>query len=342
MSKEIGNLKYVSLGVLVLQTTSLVLLMRVSRRVPEEDLYLASTAVVLAELMKLVACLLMVFFESGDFRVFYEVLHSHILSKPVDTIKVAVPAFLYTIQNNLLYLALSNLDAATYQVTYQLKILTTALFSVLLLGRKLNMLKWFSLTLLFAGVALVQLPQGEPSEDEPRIGLTAVVGVGAVIAACLTSGFSGVYFEKILKGSDVSLWLRNIQLGFFGFLFALAGTYTYDGRAVLETGFFHGYTNTVWIVVILQAFGGLVIAVVIKYADNILKGFATSISIVLSCLLSYFLLDDFIPTIYFLIGAVLVMVAVFLYSLPNTSVPPHNPHPVSQTEGTDKPRIPPT
>lgn len=42
--------------------------------------------------------------------------------------------------------------------------------------------------------------------------------------------------------------------------------------------------------------GGLVIAVVIKYADNILKGFATSASIMVSTLISYFLLNDFKPT----------------------------------------------
>lgn len=45
-----------------------------------------------------------------------------------------------------------------------------------------------------------------------------------------------------------------------------------------------------------QALGGLVIAAVIKYADNILKGFATSLSIILSTLISYFLLEDFEPT----------------------------------------------
>lgn len=46
----------------------------------------------------------------------------------------------------------------------------------------------------------------------------------------------------------------------------------------------------------LQALGGLVIAAVIKYADNILKGFATSLSIILSTLISYFWLQDFDPT----------------------------------------------
>ena len=71
--------------------------------------------------------------------------------------KLLIPSGLYTLQNNLLYIALSNLDAATYQVTYQLKILTTALFSVLMLGMKLDSFKWISLVLLMAGVSLVQV-----------------------------------------------------------------------------------------------------------------------------------------------------------------------------------------
>ena len=43
------------------------------------------------------------------------------------------------------------------QVTYQLKILTTAMFSVVMLGKQLNATKWISLVLLMGGVALVQV-----------------------------------------------------------------------------------------------------------------------------------------------------------------------------------------
>ena len=47
-----------------------------------------------------------------------------------------------------------------------------------------------------------------------------------------------------------------------------------------------------------QALGGIVVAAVIKYADNILKGFAAAMSIVFSSFISYFLLGDFYPTTY--------------------------------------------
>ena len=34
-----------------------------------------------------------------------------------------------------------------------------------------------------------------------------------MIIACFSSGFAGVYFEKLLKGSSTGVWVRNIQLG---------------------------------------------------------------------------------------------------------------------------------
>lgn len=101
--------------------------------------------------------------------------YSHLIAQPYDTAKVCIPSLIYTIQNNLLYVAVSNLQAATFmvrkqsksiikctfitQVTYQLKILTTALFSVCMLGKPLSRQQWLSLVLLFVGVSMVQLQE---------------------------------------------------------------------------------------------------------------------------------------------------------------------------------------
>ena len=51
------------------------------------------------------------------------------------------------------------MTSCSLQVTYQLKILTTALFSVFLLGRSLSRLKWLSLVVLMCAVALVQVSE---------------------------------------------------------------------------------------------------------------------------------------------------------------------------------------
>ena len=86
---------------------------------------------------------------------FARALHDEIYAKPYETLKLAIPSGLYAIQNNLLFIALSYLNAATYQVTYQLKILTTALCSVFMLGKTIEKHQWFSLFMLAVGVALV-------------------------------------------------------------------------------------------------------------------------------------------------------------------------------------------
>ena len=59
-----------------------------------------------------------------------------------------------------------NLEAATFQLLSQLKILTTALFSVLLLGKTLKAAQWGALLLLTLGVALVQLSAMNPAAGD--------------------------------------------------------------------------------------------------------------------------------------------------------------------------------
>ncbi|PFX15653.1 UDP-N-acetylglucosamine transporter [Stylophora pistillata] len=275
--------------------------MRYSRTLHQEgdQMYIASTAVVFAEIFKVCACIVVVFHQSKyRWSVFRGQLREEIYDKPWETLKLAVPSGLYTIQNNLLFVALSNLDAATYQVTYQLKILTTALFSVCMLHKKLGVLKWISLLLLMLGVTLVQWHPDKGKESTTKdISVSGkFIGLIAVLTACCSSGFAGVYFEKILKGTKASIWMRNIQLGTFGVIFGLVAVYGNDGKAVSNQGFLQGYNNITWIVISLQAFGGLVVAAVVKYADNILKGFATSVSIVVSSLVSFYFLNDFKPT----------------------------------------------
>ena len=61
-----------------------------------------------------------------------------------------------------------------------------------------------------------------------------------VIISCLMSGFAGVYFEKILKGTKKTVWLRNLHLGSIGIVIGLITVTVTDGNNVREKGFFLG------------------------------------------------------------------------------------------------------
>ncbi|KAK6176238.1 hypothetical protein SNE40_014558 [Patella caerulea] len=277
-------------------------------------MFVSSTAVVMSEMCKFFTCVVIITVQEGGFKNFLSVVKKDIIDEPWDCVKVCVPSIVYIVQNNLLFLAVSNLDAATFQVTYQLKILTTAIFSVFMLKRELAKLQWVSLLVLFAGVSIVQL-QTDNNTKTPTVGVTQnpFTGLVAVIISCVLSGFAGVYFEKILKGTRQSVWIRNIQLSVFGVIVGLFTMEIKDGTIVHEKGFYFGYTWLVCLVIALQSFGGLVVAVVVKYADNILKGFSTSASIVLSCVASIYLFN-FQLTLQFTVGALFVMLAVYMYS----------------------------
>ena len=254
-----------------------------------------------------------------------------------DCWKLSIPAILYgnhlsvsfllkilstvstVIQNNLQFVAASNLDAATFQVSYQMKILTTAAFSVALLRKRLTPGKWFSLFCLALGVGIVQIQSGSGGHKGASHEMQPIAGFMAVTAACFTSGLAGVYFEKVLKGSKTNLWVRNVQLSFFSLLPALApivASSSGSPASLSPSAIFANFGPWAWATVLVQVFGGLVTALVIKYSDNILKAFATSLSIILASVASIALFD-FQVTPSFVIGASTVLTATWIYSQPD-------------------------
>ena len=103
------------------------------------------------------------------------------------------------------------------QVTYQLKILTTALFSVFLLNKKLNRIKWCSLIVLTFAVGLVQVrntyvlnlvlfpdPQYGTCTQERRVWFK--YGMYSQLASCLLS-LSSLVPRPCLKNRERGLVL---------------------------------------------------------------------------------------------------------------------------------------
>ncbi|KAM5257307.1 CMP-sialic acid transporter isoform 3-T3 [Ctenodactylus gundi] len=223
-------------------------------RITDGDLYFSTTAVCITEVIKLFLSVGLLAKETGSLSRFKASLSENVLGSPKELMKLSVPSLVYAVQNNMAFLALSNLDAAVYQVTYQLKIPCTALCTVLMLNRTLSKLQWISVFMLCGGVTLVQWKPAQASKV--MVEQNPLLGFGAIAIAVLCSGFA-----------------------------------------------------------VLASVGGLYTSIVVKYTDNIMKGFSAAAAIVLSTIASMILFGLQI-TLTFALGTLLVCVSIYLYGLP--------------------------
>jgi len=324
--------KLILLTGMVLQNSATVLVGRYTRAgVPAEDRYLVNHLIVVTEIGKLLLSCCFEWYSTNGKLI--NSIKENIIDKPFDALKIMIPALLYLVQNTLLYVALSNLTAPLFQVTYQAKLVTTAIVSVFMLNRKYSLQQWICLVTLSVGVAVVVLDQktddnkdedkAEGEEEEEEVSQNLFVGLMAVTIACLSSALAGVYFEKVVKVSGqkeqkpVSVWMRNIQLAFFTIITGfIQGHFAKPDESIPKgVHYLHGFTFWPWVLVCLQAGGGLLVAAVIKYADNVLKGLATGVSVCFATAVSTVLFSTPV-TFQFLAGAGVILTSVFFFSNP--------------------------
>uniref|UniRef100_A0A1I7X548 HTH_Tnp_Tc3_2 domain-containing protein n=1 Tax=Heterorhabditis bacteriophora TaxID=37862 RepID=A0A1I7X548_HETBA len=129
------------------------------------------------------------------------------------------------------------------EITYQMKIFTTALLMYFVLNKRLSSKQWLALGVLVIGVVDVQLVYSPPI-NKNNIDQKPFLGLASVLIMCITSAFAGVvssiysttgnfmyfidlstfiiyyclgvYLEKVLKESKVSIWMQNIRLALVG------------------------------------------------------------------------------------------------------------------------------
>lgn len=268
----------------------------------------STTGVVTVEALKFVAAFFLLHSErEGSVFNVSETVRKFVVEtirNPIDSMKILVPSVAYTVTNNLLLVAAGLLEGPLrvcrcpvvrlvechtalvnrLALFGQLKILTTGLFTSLLLRRTLGLRRWVALICLTVSVAIVQISKlSDAKGDEGH--KNAGLGLLVVLPSCIISGFAGVYFELALKASPISLWVRNMwvekcttsprlilrrHLAFFSVYVGLIGvvTHSQSRRAVAKCGFFAGYRPQAWSFIVTQATGGLLIGAGKKHATS--------------------------------------------------------------------------
>ena len=294
-----------SMVLLIIQGTMMSVVLRYSRvSSSSTSSYLPSVSVAIAEVFKFVICVVYLvlcpssydspeenspdlpLLVSAHARQSLRTKHQRSRSIFRDSVPMALPAGMFVMQQVLLIWSATYLDAVTYQIfTQGFKLVPTAVFSRLLLGQRLRPAQWLSIPTLALGVVCITTNNNSGSQG----GAVHVASEGGsnemdsyfylAMVACsiagLSSSYAGVYFELYVKGKMAgSLIKRNFQLGLYGVPFSVLYALVRDGDVIRERGLLAGFSLSAWGVVVLQVFGGFIIALVVKYCDNILKNFA--------------------------------------------------------------------
>ncbi|KRZ94750.1 UDP-galactose translocator 1 [Trichinella sp. T8] len=287
--------------------------------------YLTSTVVLIAELVKLVTAVFLLLHET-KYHISSWILsvRKDFFCAPYEMLKMSIPSICYAVQNNLEFYGLANMNAATYVVMAQFKVVTTAIFMVLLLGRSFSCRRWIAICLVSVGVSMAYLGtvngkvenynQAIPivvEENAPKQSL--LIGLSVVTINCFLAGFAGVYCEVMLKNSSVSLWIRNMQLYTCGLISAAIACWLTQSNEIKTFGFFHGYNALIYLIAGLQSAGGLYVSMVMKYLDNLMKSFAAAFSIIIVSIFSVLFLEGSVSQL-FCLGAFVVCAAIVLYN----------------------------
>uniref|UniRef100_M1BC66 CMP-sialic acid transporter n=1 Tax=Solanum tuberosum TaxID=4113 RepID=M1BC66_SOLTU len=237
--------------------------------------------------------------EIGGFR-----QKSRRLSTTWDEVKVyPIPAALYLVKN------LLQADAPGYQILKNLNIISTGILYQIILKRKLTEIQWAAFILLCAGCTTAQL---NPSSD--HVLQAPLQGWVMAIVMALLSGFAGVYTEAIIKKRPSrNINVQNFWLYVFGMIFNAFAIMTQDFDAVMNDGFFHGYSLITVLMILNHALSGIAVSMVMKYADNIVKVYSTSVAMLLTAVVSVFLFGFHLSLAFFL-GSTVVSVAIYLHS----------------------------
>ena len=122
---------------------------------------------------------------------------------------------------------------------------------------------------------------------------------------------SSVWNQKVVKGFAVPVNLQNALLYAFGLAVALV-SYAVLPQGPSPKGFFEGYSLLAVVLILFQAFHGLAVTLVYKYADAIIKNFANSaVMAILVVVSAYFFGAPM--TVHSCLGVAGVLVTTYCY-----------------------------
>lgn len=237
------------------------------------------------------------------------------------TFKMALPPVFLILSSELLQIAFKTLPVQAASAD-NYTIIGVAIFTVLVLKRRFFMSQAVAVYLIAKGLDQFPFPpEAIPIDilqtlENKSSSTSSFYGHFTIVCAILCYGLSYIILEQILKSSEVSLWIRGIQLNLFAVPLSLLVSFSNDWLTEDPRGFFDSFNIVAWFFIIFKTAQLMMELFVIKVADSVYRCLALSAAIVIMGVMQYpFAIDADYTDVPVKFGAGLVLAGICLYMI---------------------------
>ncbi|OIW12804.1 hypothetical protein TanjilG_24737 [Lupinus angustifolius] len=237
-----------------------------------------------------------------------------------NNVLLAIPAFLYAINNYLKFIMQLYFNPATVKMLSNLKVLVIAVLLKVIMKRRFSIIQWEALGLLLIGISVNQLrslPEGATA-----LGLPVTMGAYIYTSIFVTiPSLASVYNEYALKSQyDTSIYLQNLFLYGYGAIFnfiGILGTVVIKGPENFDI--LRGHSKATMLLIANNAAQGILSSFFFKYADTILKKYSSTVATIFTGIASAVMFGHTL-TMNFVLGISIVFISMHQFFSPLSKV----------------------
>lgn len=235
-----------------------------------------------------------------------------------------LPACTYAVQNVFVQVSYQHLPPIVFNLVNQTKLLWTALFVFLLLGKRFSAAQCVAMLVLLSAAVLLSLAKDSSRDSESDSALPASFELGLlpVLLASILSGVGAAITQQSMQVHKRDPALVTIELSVYGSVFlalpilwsALSASAS-NSRVdtALITSLLDGWDVLTLLPVATNALGGLLVGTVTKHVGGVLKSFALICGIAFTAFVESVVYGAVLPADVY-VAAALVAFSLFLYS----------------------------
>ena len=250
----------------------------------------------------------------------------------------ALPAILYAIQNLTTQYAYQLIDPMTFNLLNQTKTLAAAFWLYIIMGQKQTYIQVFALILLLVAAFILTSKDINNFEDIfsmininsesidikifsdlASLGNTGL-GILLVILASMISGISTALTQKTLqiaaKGKGRNSIFLSAEMAVYAIPFLIISDKLNSNKNSIKLGsdnFFAHWNILTFIPVLCNAFGGIIVGLVTKYAGGVKKGFALIAGLLITAFASW-IIDKKKLRVNDWLALIIVAISIYLHS----------------------------